>query len=77
MFELKPQEIEDGSGTVKQGFLMECPCGGDIFHVFILNGLSCLHYQCAQCESSICGANQCQSVVPGAQSETAQRLYSR
>lgn len=65
MFALQPRELDDGSGTTKQGFLMECTCGGDIFHAFVLNGMSCLHYQCAQCEVSVCTHGRCPTIIPG------------
>ncbi len=77
MFSMKPQEIDDGSGTDKQGFLLECPCGGDIFHLFVLQGMSCLHYQCAQCETTICGNNTCPPIIPGAPNERPQGLHQR
>lgn len=85
MIEFKPEQIDDGTGVIKPGYLLECSCGGDIFYVFVpgygyggaepINSQH-LHYQCGQCEQSYCTLNTCE-LTKQETSEAAQGLYPR
>lgn len=75
MLEFKYQQIDDGTGIDKNGYLLECSCGGDIFFIFQLP-INHLHYQCAQCEQSYCTTDMC-DLTKQETREAAQGLYPR
>lgn len=51
-------EVVDAHGRKHSAYKATCPdCGGDSFHILIING--CNHLQCTACNTSFCQSGDC------------------